>query len=150
MLDQTFGRIFSTQWLVFAILLIVLLGLSEFAWRMGFAHRRQGRTKDNRESSVPSAVLALLGLLLGFSFALAVCHVTTHAATSWFRRRTQSARLRAERTTAGATSVRANFFWFPISVFRRETHFHFVRAPFLLASDRTDGQARRRGRHNRQ
>ncbi len=72
MLDQTFGRIFSSQWLVFAILLIVLLGLSEFAWRMGFAHRRQGREKDNRESSVPSAVLALLGLLLGFSFALAV------------------------------------------------------------------------------
>jgi hypothetical protein len=72
MLDQTFGRIFSTQWLVFAILLIVLLGLSEFAWRMGFAHRRQGREKDKHESSVPSAVLALLGLLLGFSFALAV------------------------------------------------------------------------------
>jgi hypothetical protein len=72
MLDQTFGRIFSTQWLVFAILLIVLLGFSEFAWRMGFAHRRQGRKKDKHESSVPSAVLALLGLLLGFSFALAV------------------------------------------------------------------------------
>jgi len=72
MLDQTFGRIFSTQWLVFAILFIVLLGLSEFAWRMGFAHRRHGREKDKRESSVPSAVLALLGLLLGFSFALAV------------------------------------------------------------------------------
>jgi hypothetical protein len=37
MLDQIFGRLFSSQWIVFASLLILLVGLSELAWRMGLA-----------------------------------------------------------------------------------------------------------------
>jgi hypothetical protein len=36
MLDQIFGRFFSSQWIVFASLLILLVGLSELAWRIGF------------------------------------------------------------------------------------------------------------------
>ena len=34
MLDQIFGRLFSSQWIVFAVLLLLLVGLSELAWRM--------------------------------------------------------------------------------------------------------------------
>ena len=34
MLDQIFGRFFSSQWIVFAVLLVLLVGLSELAWRM--------------------------------------------------------------------------------------------------------------------
>ena len=34
MLDQIFGRIFLSQWIVFLILVILLVGLSELAWRM--------------------------------------------------------------------------------------------------------------------
>jgi hypothetical protein len=41
MLDQMFGRFFSSQWIVFASLLILLVGLSELAWRMGFASSRK-------------------------------------------------------------------------------------------------------------
>src|SRR6266704_5427381 len=37
--------------------------------------------------------------------------------------------------TANSTSVRANFFSFPINGFRRGTHFHFVRGQFPSAAE---------------
>jgi hypothetical protein len=54
-----------------AVLLFLLVGLSELAWRMGFASSRKKSEADNDSGTVRSAVLALLGLLLGFSFAIA-------------------------------------------------------------------------------
>jgi len=71
MLDQIFGWLFSSQWIVFAVLLVLLVGLSELAWRMGLACSRKKSEADKDSGTVRSAVLALLGLLLGFSFALA-------------------------------------------------------------------------------
>ena len=71
MLDQIFGRISSSQWIVFAVLVILLVGLSELAWRMGIASSRKKSEADKDGGTVRSAVLALLGLLLGFSFAIA-------------------------------------------------------------------------------
>ena len=71
MLDQIFGRLFLNQWIVFAVLLIFLVGLSELAWRMGLARSPKKSETDKESGAVKSAVLALLGLLLGFSFALA-------------------------------------------------------------------------------
>jgi hypothetical protein len=71
LLDQIFGRFFSSQWIVFASLLILLVGLSELAWRIGLACSRKKSEADKDSGTVRSAVLALLGLLLGFSFALA-------------------------------------------------------------------------------
>jgi len=71
MLDQIFSRISSSQWIVFAVLVILLVGLSELAWRMGFARGRKKSDSDKDGGTVRSAVLALLGLLLGFSFAIA-------------------------------------------------------------------------------
>src|SRR5438132_14088272 len=71
MLDQIFGHLFSSQWIVFAVLVILLVGLSELAWRMGLAPSRKKSEADKDSGTVRSAVLALLGLLLGFSFALA-------------------------------------------------------------------------------
>ena len=71
MLDQIFGRFFSSQWIVFLILVILLVGLSELAWRMGFKSSMKKSDADKDTGTVRSAVLALLGLLLGFSFAIA-------------------------------------------------------------------------------
>ena len=71
MLDQFFGRLFLSQWIVFAVLMILLIGLSELAWRIGLARSQSKSETDKDSSAVRSAVLALLGLLLGFSFALA-------------------------------------------------------------------------------
>ena len=71
MLDQLYGRLFSSQWIVFLILVILLVGLSELAWRMGVTRSRKKSEDDKDSGTVTSAVLALLGLLLGFSFAIA-------------------------------------------------------------------------------
>jgi hypothetical protein len=71
MLDQFLGRIFSS-WMVLVILVVVLLALSEFGWRVGLARSRAKLEKTKDGGSVPTAVLTLLGLLLGFSFAMAV------------------------------------------------------------------------------
>ena len=77
MLDQIFGQFFSSQWIVFASLVILLVGLSELAWRMGFASSRKKSDADKASGTVRSAVLALLGLLLGFSFAIAAARHET-------------------------------------------------------------------------
>jgi hypothetical protein len=47
MLDQFLSRIFSS-WIVFAILAVVPLALSEFGWRVGLARSRvkPEKTKD--------------------------------------------------------------------------------------------------------
>jgi hypothetical protein len=70
MVNQFLSWMFSI-WIVFPILAIVLLALSEFGWRVGLARSRvkPKTTKDGR--SVPTAVLTLLWLLLGFTFAMA-------------------------------------------------------------------------------
>src|SRR5215472_15428022 len=71
MLDQIFGRLFGSQWIVFIGLAILLVGLSELAWRIGLAGSRKKSEAEKDNGTVRSAVLALLGLLLGFSFAIA-------------------------------------------------------------------------------
>src|SRR6266550_6905060 len=71
MLDQIFGRLFSSQWIVFVTVVILLVGLCELAWRIGLAGSRKKSEADKDSGTVRSAVLALLGLLLGFSFAIA-------------------------------------------------------------------------------
>ena len=71
MLDQIFGRLSSSQWVVFLILVILLIGLSELAWRIGTARGQKKSDAEKDSGIVRSAVLALLGLLLGFSFAVA-------------------------------------------------------------------------------
>ena len=77
MLDQIFGQFFSSQWIVFGVLLVLLVGLSELAWRMGRACSRKKSEADKDSGTVRSAVLALLGLLLGFSFAIAAARHET-------------------------------------------------------------------------
>src|SRR5437588_7234418 len=71
MLDQIFGQLFSSQWIVFVAVVILLVGLCELAWRIGLAGSRKKSEADKDSGTVRSAVLALLGLLLGFSFAIA-------------------------------------------------------------------------------
>ena len=72
MLDRTLGQILSRESIVFAALVVVLVGVSEFGWRVGVARTRAKPQEAKDGGSVPAAVLTLLGLLLGFSFAMAV------------------------------------------------------------------------------
>ena len=64
------------------------------SWHGAWASRVAGRNRKGKRIAAPyrSAVLALLGLLLGFSFAVAGSR-HEHAVNSWLRRQTQSAPL---------------------------------------------------------
>lgn len=73
MFDVFLARLFINQWIVFILVLLILLVLGEAGFRLGIAvHRKSPRAAEGLSSSVQGAVLGLLGLLLGFSFAMAV------------------------------------------------------------------------------
>ena len=57
MLDQIFGRFFSSQWIVFAVLVILLVGFSELAWRIGVASsgKKSGRGQGQRHRKIGGA-----------------------------------------------------------------------------------------------
>lgn len=96
MLDTFLGRVFANQWSVFGIVTLLLLALAEAGCRFGLASRRRNPDAATGHSgSVQGAVLGLLGLLLGFSFAMAVGRHDTRRAlvvdeansigTTWLR-----------------------------------------------------------------
>ena len=73
MIDDWLARIFTSQWVVFLVVTLLLLALAETGFRFGTsARRRNPDAAESHSGSVQGAVLGLLGLLLGFSFAMAV------------------------------------------------------------------------------
>jgi cellobiose-specific phosphotransferase system component IIC len=73
MLDDILPKIFSNQWRVIIIVSAVLLIATEVGFRIGL---RLFRSKDEARkaqiSGVQNATLGVLGLLLGFAFAMAL------------------------------------------------------------------------------
>ena len=73
MLDQILAQIFTSQWIVIAVASALLLGATEFGFHFGL---RLYRTKDDARrgqiGGIQGAMLGLLALLLGFTFAMAV------------------------------------------------------------------------------
>lgn len=75
MIEENIAKIFVNQWMVFLIATLLLIGLAHAGYRSGAAFRRRNtEVAENHSGSVQGAVLGLLGLLLGFSFAMAVGH----------------------------------------------------------------------------
>ena len=72
MLDQVFGRLFSSQWIVFASLLILLVGLSELAWRMGLAQSRK-KSEADKDSGRSAWVMHILSRCLRLAVNAARC-----------------------------------------------------------------------------
>ena len=73
MIEHFLSRIFFNQWVVLGLTTLVFLVLAELSYRTGNAvRRRRGDDGDGHSGSVQGAVLGLLGLMLGFSFAMAV------------------------------------------------------------------------------
>lgn len=72
MLEDQLGRIFSTQWHVFLTVGIVFLGLAELGRRFGMARRKVDAEASRSGGTLSGAVLGLLALMLGFSFAMAL------------------------------------------------------------------------------
>ena len=73
MIDDTLAQVFSTQWRVLFIVALLLLGFTELGHRVGLRlHHAKDEPRRGQIGSVQGAVLGLLGLLLGFTFAMAV------------------------------------------------------------------------------
>src|SRR4051812_28371364 len=64
--------VFSNQWLALLTLSILLFGLAEAGYRLGrglYATKDEGR--KNQIGGIQGTVLGMLGLLVGFTFAMA-------------------------------------------------------------------------------
>ena len=74
MFDRTFSAIFATQWHVLIILSVLLLVSAEAGFRVGLRHfsRPDIKRREGQVGTLEGALLGLLGLLLGFTFAMAV------------------------------------------------------------------------------
>jgi hypothetical protein len=74
MFDRAFSAIFATQWHVLIVLSALLLAASEVGFRVGLRHFRRPdiKRRQGQVGTLEGGLLGLLGLLLGFTFAMAV------------------------------------------------------------------------------
>jgi hypothetical protein len=72
-MDELLNQIFISQWRVIFFVVALLLFCAEFGFRLGLRlHKTGDEARKNQIGSLQGAVLGLLGLLLGFTFAMAV------------------------------------------------------------------------------
>jgi hypothetical protein len=65
--------LFDNQWVLLPLAIVILLGLAEAGYRLGLKlHASNDEARRSQVGGVQGAVLGLLGLLLGFTFAMAV------------------------------------------------------------------------------
>ena len=99
MIDELLSRIFFSQWVVLLTISLLLLSFSEGGYRLGVLSRRKNaHAAESIGGSVQGAVLGLLGLLLGFSFAMSVG-----------RYEARRALVNDEANSIGTTWLRADF-----------------------------------------
>jgi len=72
-MDELLNQIFISQWRVIFFVAVFLSFFAEFGYRLGLRlHKSGDEARKNQIGSLQGAVLGLLGLLLGFTFAMAV------------------------------------------------------------------------------
>ncbi len=73
MIDSILSQIFSSQWRVIVIVSALLLATAEAGFRRGLRlHRTKDDARRGQIGGVQGAIFGLLGLLLGFTFAMSV------------------------------------------------------------------------------
>jgi hypothetical protein len=73
MTNDIFGRIFANQWVVCLLTAVLLLALAEAGFRLGLRlHAAKDQARKGPIGGIQGAVLGLLGLLLAFTFSIAV------------------------------------------------------------------------------
>jgi hypothetical protein len=76
--EELLTRLFSNQWSVLVVVSTLLLLFAEAGYRIGRRFRRRNPdAASGHGGSIQGAVLGLLGLLLGFTFAMAVARYET-------------------------------------------------------------------------
>jgi hypothetical protein len=73
MIDDILGLIFGNSWTVFLVIIAVMLAFAETGFRLGLRlHVAKDTARKGQIGGIQGAALGLLGLLLGFTFAMAV------------------------------------------------------------------------------
>jgi hypothetical protein len=72
MIEKFVSGVLMNQWMLVLFIALILLLFAEAGYRLGFAKRRHDPDLGNKQSGAIGAILGILGLLLGFSFAMAV------------------------------------------------------------------------------
>jgi len=73
MINDILARIFGSQLAVFLVVLALMLAFAEIGYRLGLhLHETKDTARKGQIGGIQGAVLGLLGLLLGFTFAMAV------------------------------------------------------------------------------
>jgi hypothetical protein len=99
MLESTLSYVFATQWRVLPICLVLLVAVTELGYHFGLKlHHANDGARKGQIAGIQGAILGLLALLLGFTFALAVQRYET--------RRTLVVE---EANAIGTTYLRASF-----------------------------------------
>jgi hypothetical protein len=72
-MDQLLGSVFQAQWVVFVLPAVLLVGFAELGFRLGLRlYLAKDAARKAEIGGIQGALLGLLGLLLGFTFAMAV------------------------------------------------------------------------------
>lgn len=72
MFDTILSRIFTSEWQIFVVASVLLLGSTEIGFHLGLRfYREKDNPRIGQISGTQAAMLSLLALLLGFTFALA-------------------------------------------------------------------------------
>jgi hypothetical protein len=73
MIDDILARLFSSELAVFLVVMFLMLAFAEIGFRLGLRlHFTKDQARKGQIGAIQGAVLGLLGLLLGFTFAMAV------------------------------------------------------------------------------
>jgi hypothetical protein len=71
--DEFLSYVFQSPWVVFTIPGLLLIGCAEIGFRLGLRLFSAGdAARTGQVGGIQGALLGLLGLLLGFTFAMAV------------------------------------------------------------------------------
>ena len=72
-MSEPLDSVFQSQWVVFALPAVLLVGFAELGFRLGLRlYVATDTARKGEISGIQGALLGLLGLLLGFTFAMAV------------------------------------------------------------------------------
>jgi hypothetical protein len=72
-MDEFINYVFRNQWVVFILPALLLMGIAELGFRFGLRlYASQDEARKAQIGGIQGAVLGLLALLLGFTFAMAV------------------------------------------------------------------------------
>jgi len=73
MIEKIVSNVLMNPWMLLSCVSLIMLLFAEAGYRFGAAkHRNESDSGDKQSGAIQGAVLGLLGLLLGFSFAMAV------------------------------------------------------------------------------